>query len=332
MSDINKISIEELSGYGPVSDLNKQAIALVKHQQATWNRAGENYASLSDVQTKVFNFGHFNIMVQNNPGRMRSSSAKTDPHSLAKRPCALCVENMLSEQKAIDFGENYLIVTNPYPIFPYHLTIPRTEHVFQRLKISFPDMLDLSRQLYEFTLFYNGPGCGASIPDHLHFQAVNKGTLPVEKEYAILKMNYAKAYFKKNDLQVVAVENYLRRFIALVSENKDAITGVFDFLYSALEREQGDEPMMNVLAFYENGKWHVIIFPRRKQRPSHFYKSDENRIIVGPATVEMGGILILPRQNDFNSMNHKVIAEIYDEVVINAIDFNHMLDLISRYN
>lgn len=331
MSDKILITTKELSKYGLVDNLNEKAVALVQQQKTNWELAGKNYAALSDVQKKDFSFGHFQIHAHHNPGRMRSSAAKTDPESIAQRPCFLCAENLPPEQKGILFQNDYLILTNPFPIFPVHLTIPHLEHIPQRLEHFFAGMLDLSRYLPGFTVFYNGPRCGASAPDHFHFQAVKRGYLPVEKEFNDLVKDHALAYFHKSNVEIYAVENCLRRFLAFVSPDKNATIRAFHFLYSSLFLKEGEEPMLNVLAFYEVGVWSIIIFPREKQRPSHFFKSGKNQIIIGPAAVEMGGTLILPRAQDFNIINHDLIADIYNEVTVSSSNFDHMIKIFEYY-
>ncbi len=322
------ISAEELSKYGPVNTLNERALTLVKQQQKVWKLAAKNFAALADVQTRVLDFGHFNIEVHHNPARLGSSAALTDPQSLAQRLCFLCTENMTPEQNGIAFRDNYLIFTNPFPIFSAHLTIPLIEHIPQRLEHYFPDMLDLSSQLSGFTIFYNGPRCGASAPDHFHFQAVSGGLLPVEKEFYLLKEKHSKVVFNKNNLEIVAVEDYLRPFLSVVSKDKDAIIQSFSRFYTSFVQEDGEEPMINVLSNYRDGFWRIIIFPRKRQRPSHFFREGKNQIVIGPATVEMAGILILPRYEDFNLIDHKTVSEIYSEVAVSSDSFDHMIDTL----
>ena len=325
------ISPDELLGYGAVSNLNEQAIALVKQQQETWELAQKNYRALAGVQTKTFDFAHFKIIVQHNPERIRSSAAKTDAKSIAERPCFLCLENLPPEQKGILFGEDYLLLTNPFPIFSTHLTIPRLQHIPQKIPAYFDDMLKLSRELNDFTVFYNGPQTGASAPDHFHFQAGSNGLLPFEKELAALAKNHAEVVLQNNDVTVFAVSDYLRRFIAIESENCAAIQHVFKMIYKLLPAENNQEPLLNILCNYKNGSWQVNLFPREKQRPSHFYRTGENQFIVSPASVELGGVMIFPRPEDFNKITQKTIEEIYGEVTIREEAFLQILRQIKSF-
>lgn len=324
------ISIQELAKFGAVETLNDQALSLVEQQKSTWETAARNYHAIQRLQTRTFDFGHFQIIAQFNAERIRSSAAKTDATSIAGRPCFLCLGNLPPEQKGILFQNKYLILANPYPIFHQHLTISKIEHTPQEIYPHFADLLDLSRNLPGFTIFYNGPQCGASAPDHFHFQAVIKEELPAEKEFEILENEFAETLFQKEKTKVIAVENYLRRMIAFVSDDNNEIRENFEKIYKASGTQNGEEPMMNILCNFENEKWRVIIFPRGKQRPSHFFETGEKQIIVSPAAVEMGGILVLPRENDFRKITKNNIAEICNEVTIDNEKFEILIHSINK--
>ena len=324
------ISVQELSDYGPVSTLNKQAFALVKQQQKTWEFVRKNYDTLAGVQTREFDFGHFKIIAQHNPGRIRSSAAKVDAKSIAERPCFLCMNNLPEEQKALIFQDKYMILVNPFPVFPVHLTIPLIEHRPQEILNFFPDMLELSRQLEGFTVFYNGPQCGASAPDHFHFQAGNRGFLPVESDLENLEKNHSEILIQKPGLKIFAVKNYLRRFLCIVSSDRTETLNAFHRVYSSFPGKNGNEPMLNILCFFENEEWRMIIFPREKLRPSHFYETAEKQVVVSPAAVELGGIMVLPRQKDFEAISNQTISEIYDEVTLPFHRFEHLIKSVSN--
>ncbi|HNZ62580.1 MAG TPA: DUF4922 domain-containing protein, partial [Paludibacteraceae bacterium] len=156
-----------------MGNLNLKVKNLFKEQVSEWDLAKKNYEDLKNVQIKSFSFGDFEIVVQFNPARIVSSGAKVDEKTIKERKCFLCKENLPPQQKGVDAGE-YSILVNPYPIFPEHFTIPRKEHIPQQIKPFFSDMLELAKSMDEFVVFYNGPKCGASAPDHLHFQAGTK--------------------------------------------------------------------------------------------------------------------------------------------------------------
>lgn len=322
------ISSEELSNYGPVSNLNQQAVALVKQQRETWELARKNYEALSEVQTRSFDFGHFQIIAQHNPGRIRSSAAKVDAKSIAERPCFLCPQNLPEEQKTLMFQEKFMILVNPFPVFPVHLTIPLIEHKPQQILNFFPDMLRLARELHGFTVFYNGPQCGASAPDHFHFQAGNGGFLPIEKELESLEQNHTEVLMEKPGLKIIAAKNYLRKFLAVFSSGEEEITEAFRRIYFSFPGKIQNEPMMNILTFFEKGEWRVIVFPREKLRPSHFYETGEKQLVVSPAAVELGGIMVLPRKQDFETVSRTIITDVYKEVSFSDSDFEHWTESV----
>ena len=322
------ISAKELSKFGPVSNLNKQAFSLVKQQKATWELARKNYTALSKVQTREFDFGHFKIIAQHNPGRIRSSAAKVDAQSIAERPCFLCPKNLPPEQKAILFQNKFLILVNPFPVFPAHLTIPLVEHKPQAIFSYFPDMLKLSRELEGFTVFYNGPQCGASAPDHFHFQAGNGGYLPVEKEFEILEKKHSEILVQKSGLKIIAIRNYLRRFISITSADRSQLVNAFQRLYTLFPDEKDNEPMLNILCCFREKEWRIIVFPREKLRPSFFYEKDDKQVVVSPAAVELGGVLVLPRQKDFDTVSTQIITAIYEEVTLSCSRFEALIESV----
>lgn len=324
------ISSVELSEFGSVENLNEQAKSLVKQQKESWATAGINYNALNNVQLRKFDFEHFKIITQYNPERIRSSAAKTDAKSISERPCFLCLQNLPTEQKGILFQSSYLILVNPYPIFQEHLTISKLEHSPQLILPHFGDMLDLSENLNDFTVFYNGPQCGASAPDHFHFQAVIKNSLPIEDEFKALENQFSGTLFQNERLKILAGENYLRRFIAIVSDDKKEITEKFEFIYKNMEFQGGEEPMLNILCSFQDGKWRVIIFPREKQRSSHFFRTDESKLLISPAAVELGGVVVLPREEDFLKITKREIKEIYWEVTINQVTFNKLILILKE--
>lgn len=329
MTNNRTISFAELARFGSVDNFNGLARAMVAQQKEIWELVGKNYEALNRIQTKTFDFKRFKILLQFNPERIRSSAAKTDSKSISERPCFLCTENLPTQQKGILFKNKYLILVNPYPIFPVHLTISKLDHTPQLILPYFDDLLDLSKNLSDFTIFYNGPQCGASAPDHFHFQAIGKNQLPIERDFVDLKKNNSELLFQNGKTKIIAVENYLRRFIAIVSSNKKEIREKFGFIYNNLCSEIGEEPMMNVLCSFQDKKWRVIIFPREKQRPTHFFKTGEKQIIVSPATVELAGVMILPDEGNFKKITKKDIREIYGEVTIKKDSFKKLI-MITR--
>lgn len=297
-------------------NISEQARQLIKDQQKEWELARKNYAGLNSVRTRKLAFDGFDMKVQFNPERIRSSAAKVDAKSIEARPCFLCQQNLPKEQKGIEVLENYLVLVNPFPIFYEHLTIPHKEHVLQAIKGKFVHMLELAQMLEEFTVFYNGPKCGASAPDHFHFQAGNKRFMPIE-------WDYKKGLFFHKSKQVDGIEiikwtDYLRTILTLSGRDMDPLTQLFEKVYTALQELQPDEeePMLNILASCDKSRWNVHIFPRKAHRPWQYFEEDDKQIVLSPASVDLGGVLITPREEDYNKINMPDTQNILEQVCL----------------
>ena len=156
----------------------------VTDQLSTWPLAEGNFKALESVHVREVEVNGLTIKLQFNPARMISSAAKLSKEDIAKRKCFLCEENRPAVQNSIPFtapgGHEYHILVNPYPIFPDHLVVAKAAHKDQCIAGRFGDMLALAREFEGYTLFYNGPKCGASAPDHHHFQVAPRGLMPLE--------------------------------------------------------------------------------------------------------------------------------------------------------
>lgn len=304
---------------------SKTAKELLEEQLKVWDLARTNFEALKGVASKDFEFDGFSIRVQFNPARIQSSAAKVDPKSIQERKCFLCPQNLPEVQKGVDYENKYQLLVNPFPIFPEHFTIPDYDHVDQLILNRYEDMLLLAEKLDEYTLFYNGPKCGASAPDHIHFQAGNKGFLPIEKDVLNVKKDIV---FEGNGIVVYTINNYLRNGFFVEATNKDLAVQFFRRLYHLLDIPVGEqEPMMNVLAWYENLTWYSCIIPRRQHRPSCFFAEGDDNILLSPASVDMGGVFITPLEKDFNKITADDIKKILKEV---CIDDTKMEEIVTK--
>ena len=300
--------------------MNQTIHHLLTGQLASWETARNNYAALSGVRVKELNVNGIPYKVQFNPARIVSSGAKVDAKSIQERKCFLCLANLPPVQKGIPFGGHYHILVNPFPIFPRHLTIPELAHTPQRIASRFTDMLELAEALTEYTIFYNGPKCGASAPDHAHFQAGNKGFMPIEKDWrgqvAGKIADYGKAtLWYLNDAP--------RATLVIESISKEDAADLFDIIYRSLDvKPEEDEPMMNVLVLYEADRWVVFVFPREKHRPTCYTAEGEANLLSSPASVDLGGVFITPVEKDFLKITAEDVAQILSEVCLSATDFH----------
>lgn len=309
------------------------AVRLSEIQKEQWPMLNAGFKSLETVKSKSFQFDGYKIKAQFNAGRMTSTSAKVDPKSISERKCFLCVENLPAEQKGILYNNNYIILCNPFPIFPTHFTITNKEHTPQRIIDTFSDMLDLSKDLFKhYSVIYNGPRCGASAPDHLHFQAGNKFFMTIDDEFHLIKNEYGKMIYEDDDLSFYAIDDGLRKFVSIESLDKELVVKSFNKFYktySELMNEE-QEPMINLVSFYEEEYgWRIIIFLRAKHRPAVFFAEDESKMLVSPAAIDLGGVCVFPREEDFNRITKEMIADIFKEVFIDADKLDSLVRKLS---
>ena len=316
------------TGQTTVQILNQFA----KEQQESWPLAAVNYAGLASVKERQFDFGDFVVKVQFNPERIRSSAAKVDAKSVAERRCFLCMQNLPAEQKAISCGGDFQILVNPFPIFHSHFTIVSAVHTNQLFVPSIGEMLRITRLMEGFTLFYNGPECGASAPDHLHFQAGEKDFLPIDWEYESIKYT-GELLFADESTEIRAFENYLRKMFTVETasfEKGVEITRFFTEKFHRLQPEKS-EPMLNVLSGFTNGKWTIHLFPRKLHRPLQFFAEGDAQILISPASVDFGGVFILPRKEDFDKITASDIAGIFEQVTVDDAMFRGLKkEIINR--
>lgn len=306
----------------------KRVNTFFKEQLAEWPLAATNYEALKKVLVKELDLGGSSVRIQFNPERMRSSAAKTDAKSIQERKCFLCPENLPAEQRGIPFGKDYQLLVNPFPIFPVHLTIPTLDHIDQLIFERYEDMLDLAATLSDFVVFYNGPKCGASAPDHMHFQAGNKGFLPIEQDILTQKRN---VILSNNGLLCYSLPEYFRKVLVIEADNKNAVVALFQQIYAALEIKIGEkEPMLNIVAWYDDGKWISCLFPRAVHRPKCFFAEGDKNILISPASVDLSGVCVLPQQKDFDKISAADIRAVFKEICIDDRMMERVIDKIMK--
>jgi ATP adenylyltransferase/5',5'''-P-1,P-4-tetraphosphate phosphorylase II len=310
------------------------ATSFLKSQLSTWSLAATNYAALNQVQRRTLTCEGVQIHLQFNPHRILSSTAKVDSASIQSRPCFLCDKHLPQEQHRQALGDGFQLLVNPYPIFPEHFTIPTLTHQPQRIATAFGSMLDVAHQMQHTTIFYNGPRCGASAPDHLHFQAGNRGFLPIEADF--LSKQWCKAIITHHNITFWKWDNYLRSVITIEGNDHQSLATAFQCVYRAMEKWHPNEaePMLNVLAYWDHNHWTIHIFPRANHRPWQFAATGDDQILISPASVDFGGVWILPREVDFNKLNANHLIDIFkqtstDSAICDAIQTRAIDDFIT---
>ena len=297
---------------------------LFQHQLEEWGVARNNYSALSEVKEKNFVVGNAHYKVQFNPARIVSSAAKVDKASLQKRPCFLCEANRPAEQKGIKW-RGYTVILNPFPIFRRHLTIPTNTHTVQRIISRIGDMMSLAFELKNFIIFYNGPKCGASAPDHMHFQAGLKGLMPYPDDVRNAELTAIKTM---PDAKLSVAKGVGRATYLIQAETIESGRMLFDELYAKLPVPADEyEPMLNVLCWWtEDEGWTIAVFPRRKHRPDCYYAEGDANFLISPASVDMGGVFITPLEKDFNRVSGETIQKMLDEVCLSEEDAERLVN------
>jgi hypothetical protein len=296
-------------------------------QISDWDLANVNYRQLENVMTRSVSFGDFEVLVQFNPGRITSTAAKVDSKSIETRPCFLCAKNRPALQQGLIYKPGMTVLVNPFPIFKKHLTIVSDDHIDQRIAENFGTMLDLAAELTDYQIFYNGPQCGASAPDHFHFQAGNKGFLPVEKDFEGKRL--CNLHSSSPGIELWTWPGYSRTVFSFKGNNREKLIKAFNSFYNRFSEIQSDkpEPMLNILASYSDGDWIVHFFPRKVHRPTQFFAEGHCKILISPASVDLGGVVITPREEDYLKIKREDLDDIFRQV---SLDKSVLLKLIEN--
>ena len=309
---------------------NKHNIrAFFTHQLDTWDEIRQRYEALKYVGLKQL--GHRQL--QYNPARMVSTGAQIDRQTIAQRACFLCEKNRPEEQLTIDLGDDFELMVNPFPVLPMHFTIVRKTHVPQTILENYTEIHRLLELFPELFVFYNGPMSGASAPDHMHFQAGIGQELPLmtvlrklEKEQQVL--------IKQGNGSSLSMFNSVS-FNAFVIKSKAQETemALFKQLYAAMPVREGEkEPRMNIVAWRDGSENVIIVLPRDNHRPACYFEEEDRRMVISPGALDMAGLIITPREEDFNRMSEDKLISILKEVSIKEKDMKNIKEKLTTAN
>lgn len=301
---------------------------LFEEQKKEWPFLSQKFDNLAKVTERQIQFDNFAVTLQFNPDRIHSTSADIDKHLVQPKECFLCWDNRPKEQRGIQYGKYFEMLCNPYPILKDHFTIVKLKHTSQSLVLHLKEFLNITKDLgKEFTLFYNGPKCGASAPGHMHFQAITKGVLPIENDFELLRKDFITSSYTTDKLSVNLSQSYMRYFISIESSSNKEIMLFFKKLNIILRKitTPGEEPLMNVLGNYKDDSWRLIIFPRARHRPTHYFATGAQQIVVSPAAVDLGGLMITPRKEDFDKITKEDLSEIFRQTTVTKEMFEYLL-------
>jgi ribosomal protein S18 acetylase RimI-like enzyme len=311
---------------GEEESLPGLCLKLLSEQKKSWQDLREGYESLKNVRERDLSCGSFSVRLQYNPGRIKSSLADVGERKANVGGCFLCLDRLPESQKGIFYRSEYLILCNPMPVFPDHLIVSHLDHRLQAIA----EHIDLFLRLMgdfgpDWMVLYNGPKCGASAPDHLHFHASPSGQMPVEKE--MRAGNRITLTKQVNGVLLYRLRDLGREVLLLEGDDPMAVGSAFRGLLNTLKKVLliDEEPMMNIAGFQREGKWRLVIFPRRKHRPEAFFRKGDARVVVSPGVIDMGGLLITPVEKDFEGLGRADVETIYREVSLEEKTVGHVI-------
>jgi len=296
-------------------------------QLEKWEAARQRYHDLRASKTRELVVGSSSIQVQWNPARMVSTGAKMDKKTIAERPCFLCEQNRPKEQIKKDIDGQYELLVNPFPILPQHFTIPSLKHQPQRILNSYGEIHKLLEEYPEMMVFYNGPQCGASAPDHAHFQAGTCGVLPLQMSWKRLSSNLTKIVSINDHEDISLIEDYHCTALLIRSRSQYGDEQLFRRLYDAMP-EMDPEPMMNIVAWRRDEDFLSVVFPRTKHRPDCYNAEGDEQYIISPGALDMAGLIITPRQEDFERLTPEKALSILDEITLKGDALQQVLDIL----
>ena len=270
-------------------------------QLEMWEDARHRFRDLKHVEVRQLSD---QLKVQFNPARIVSTGAKIDKHTLGERPCFLCERNRPKEQMTKQIDDHFQLLVNPFPILPVHFTIPATKHQPQSIYRHYGEMHRLLSLHSELMVFYNGPKCGASAPDHLHFQAGTSGVLPLQTNWQRLSRNLTDVISLNDEEKISVLRDFLVPAFVIISKSEDSDEELFHRLYRSMPmRGDESEPMMNIIAWRKGDEFISVVIPREKHRPDAYFAESEAQMMVSPGALDMAGLIITPREEDFSKIN-----------------------------
>ena len=299
-------------------------------QLEKWDDARNRYHELRNVRTRELAMGASSIQVQWNPARMVSTGASIDKKAIAERPCFLCEANRPKEQTKKSVDNHFDLLVNPYPILPTHFTIPSVKHEPQRIRDIYGEIHKLLDEYPELMVFYNGPKCGASAPDHAHLQAGTSGRLPLQMSWQRLSRNLTLLISLNDDENISLIDEYPCPALLIRSHTPYGDEQLFLRLYEALPMQDDDaEPMMNIVSWRCDDEYLSVVFPRGKHRPDCYYAQGNDQYIISPGALDMAGLIITPRQEDFERLTSEKALSILNEVSLPKEQLQQVIEKLS---
>ena len=289
-------------------------------QLEKWADARHRFRDLKHVETRTLSEL---VKLQWNPARIVSTGAKIDKKTLGERPCFLCEKNRPKEQMTKQIDEHFQLLVNPFPILPVHFTIPARKHQPQSIYKNYGEMHRFLSLHSELMIFYNGPKCGASAPDHLHFQAGTSGILPLQTNWQRLSRNLTDVITLNDEEKIAVLRDFVVPAFVIISKSEDSDEALFHRLYKSMPlRGDESEPLMNIVAWRKGENYISVVIPREKHRPECYFAEGDSQVLVSPGALDMSGLIITPREEDFQKLDQKKATAILQECGISEDKLN----------
>ena len=306
----------------------------VGDQLSRWPLACDNFRALKNVLVREVEVNGLTVKLQYNPARMVSSAAKLTKEDIAKRKCFLCRENRPDNQIMIKFegrkGKKYHILVNPYPIFPDHLVIAMDRHTDQSIWKRYIDMLDMARKFSDLSFFYNGPCCGASAPDHHHFQGVPKGLMPLENDVDA-RLDEFEYLTSVQDARLYHYDKFATGIFVIRAETaKSAAKMFYRLLDCAGTKEGDDEPRINLFTYWRNGEFRSIVVFRKCHRSHHYFSEGPDHLTMSPGCADMAGVFIVPVEEEYHKITPELLSDMLSEITISTDEEKHLIWRLTR--
>lgn len=292
-------------------------------QLEVWTDARHRFRDLKHVETRQFSD---QLKLQWNPARIVSTGARIDKKTLGERPCFLCDKNRPKEQMSKQIDEKFHLLVNPFPILPVHFTIPARKHQPQLIYKNYGEMHRFISLHSDLMVFYNGPKCGASAPDHLHFQAGTNGILPLQTNWQRLSRNLTDIISLNDEEKISVVRNFIVPAFVIISKSAESDEALFRRLYKAMpQRGDETEPMMNIISWRKGEEFISVVIPREKHRPEAYFAEGDAHFVVSPGALDMSGLIITPREEDFRKLTEEKALSLLQECGVSEEKMNAII-------
>ena len=292
-------------------------------QLEVWTDARHRFRDLKHVETRQFSD---QLKLQWNPARIVSTGAKIDKKTLGERPCFLCDKNRPKEQMSKQIDEKFHLLVNPFPILPVHFTIPARKHQPQLIYKNYGEMHRFISLHSDLMVFYNGPKCGASAPDHLHFQAGTNGILPLQTNWQRLSRNLTDIISLNDEEKISVVRDFIVPTFVIISKSAESDEALFRRLYKAMpQRGDETEPMMNIISWRKGEEFISVVIPREKHRPEAYFAEGDAQFVVSPGALDMSGLIITPREEDFRKLTEEKALSLLQECGVSEEKMNAII-------